>query len=527
MDKMEIILIATSDVHSHIFPLYEGKNEQDPQGMVKAASIIKEIRHKHPYTILIDNGDLIQGTPLADYAIHTKDNISHPAITVHNMLGYDAAVLGNHEFNYGREPLERIISQSAFPWLSANIVKKGTDTPYFTKPYIIKEFKGVRTAILGLTTKFIPNWESPEHIRDFDFLDPVDTAKKWVSYLKSSEQADVIIVSYHGGLEKNPATLEPIGQNNGENQGYILATEVAGIDCLITGHQHLTFASNLENGVSVVQPGSGASHIGKITLTVSKRNTKWQIEEKHVELISTKEAIEDSETIQIVQPIAKKADEWLDQKIGRIVGEMTIKDPMHQVWLNEHPLIEWINKVQMKAAQTDISCTALLNPNAFGLPETVSRKDIMTAYPFPNTLVVMKLTGDEIIRALEVSASFFLLKEDGDVTVHPDWIKPRILSYNYDMWEGIEYQIDLSQPVGQRIKNVLYKGKPLSAISYYTVVMNNYRAGGSGGYDMFSQEKVVRKIEKEISELLIEDILENKEIHANANHNWKVHMNNI
>lgn len=522
MDKIKIILLATSDVHSHIFPAYEGKNEQDPQGMVKAASIIKEIRNKHPHTILIDNGDLIQGTPLADYAIHTKDNIPHPAITVHNILGYDAAILGNHEFNYGRESLERIISQSDFPWLSANIVKKGTDTPYFNKPYIIKEFEGVRAAILGLTTKFIPNWESPEHIQDFDFLDPVDTAKKWVSYLKNNEQADLIIVSYHGGLEKNPATLESIGQDNGENQGYMMATEVEGIDCLITGHQHLAFASKLANGVTILQPGSGASHVGKITIILLKTDGKWHVEEKHAELIPTQEAKKDRETIHIVQPFVKLADEWLDQKIGRIVGDMTIKDPMDQVWLNEHPLIEWINKVQMKAAQTDISCTALLNPNAFGLTESVSRKDIMTAYPFPNTLVVMKLTGDEIIRALEVSASFFLLKDDGEVTVNPDWIKPRILSYNYDMWEGIEYQIDLSLPVGQRVKNVLYRGKPLSALSYYKVVMNNYRAGGSSGYDMFSQEKVVRKIEKEISELLIEDILEKKRIHAHVNHNWKV-----
>ncbi len=518
MDKMELIVLATSDVHSNIF----SESEENLHGMDKAATIIKDIRKNNQYVILIDNGDLIQGTPLANYAINAKENFPHPAVMVHNLLQYDAAIIGNHEFNFGKEGLDKVFSQANFPWLSANVVKKGTNTPYFGKPYIIKEFNGLRIAVLGLTTKFIPNWEPMEHIQAFDFLDPVDTAKKWVTYLKNNEQVDLIIVSYHGGLEKNPATLELIGKDNGENQGYMMATEVEGIDCLITGHQHLTFASNLANGVTVLQPGFGASHVGKITILLSKTDGKWHVEDKYAGLIPTREAKQDRETINTVKPFDKLADEWLDQKIGRIVGNMTIKDPMYQVWLNEHPFIEWINKVQMKVSQTEISCTALLNSNIYGLSETVSRKNIMKAYPFPNTLVVMKLTGDEIKKALEVSASFFLLKKDGEVTVNTDWTKPRLLSYNYDMWEGIEYEIDLNQPIGSRIRKVTYKGMPICDKSYYKVVMNNYRASGSGGYYMFSQEKVIKRIHKEISELLIEDIIEKKIIHANANSNWRV-----
>jgi len=519
---MKIVILATSDVHSHIFPVNQGNNEEDPQGMAKAASIIKEIRHHQPYTIIVDNGDLIQGTPLADYVIHAEQNIPHPAITIHNLLQYDAAVIGNHEFNYGKEPLEQMIEQADFPWLSANVVKKGSDTPYFGKPYIIRTFEELRVAVLGLTTKFIPHWEVPKHIQAFDFIDPIPTAKKWIAYLKQKEQADVIIVAYHGGFEKNPNTHEPIGEETGENQGFRLLTEVKDIDCLITGHQHLTFASDLANGVSVIQPGSGASHIGKITITVTKKRGKWQVEEKHAALISVKEAKEDKEVIHAVQPIVNQANDWLEQKIGRIIGDMTIQDPMEQVWLKEHPLIEWMNKVQMKAANVDISCTALLHPNIKGLPETVSRKDLMNVYPFPNTLVVMKLTGKEIIQALEVAASFLLRTDGGKVIVNPDWMKPRLLSYNFDMWEGINYQINLKKPIGHRVQSVTYHGKPIALKTDYKVVMNSYRASGSGGYKMFSHKKVIDEIHREVAELLIEEVNNRKTIEAEVNDNWEI-----
>ncbi len=521
MKSFEMIILATSDVHSHIFPVNEGKSEQDQQGMVKAATIIKEHREKNKHVLLIDNGDLIQGTPLADYALTQDKDRNHPAIIVHNLLQYDAVVIGNHEFNYGKETLQKIMEQSNFPWLSANVVKKGTETPLFGKPYLIRELEGFRIAVLGLTTKYIPHWESPKHIVDMDFLDPIDTANKWISYLKKVENIDFIIVSYHGGLEKNPETLEGNGQNNGENQGYRLATEVEGIDCLITGHQHLLYAADLANGVSVIQPGTGASHIGKISITVSKTNNKWEIKKKHASLIPTKKAEMDETVLAAVQSIASQADNWLNQSIGRVEGDMTIQQPMQQVWVQEHPLIEWINKVQMKEAKVDISCTALLNPTIKGISGNISRNDIMNAYPFPNTLVVMELTGEEIIQAIEVSASFLQLEEDGEITVHPDWTKPRLLSYNYDMWEGINYQIDISKPIGHRVINTMYHGEPLHNHTYQ-VVMNNYRASGSGGYDMFNQSKVVKEIQKEIANLLIEDAIINKNIPATVNHNWKV-----
>ena len=524
MENMELIILITSDVHSHIFSVNDGKNEQEPQGMAKAASIIKKIRQSNSHTILIDNGDLIQGTPLANYAINIS-NLSHPAITINNLLQYDAAVIGNHEFNYGKEVLKKIAFQSEFPWISANVVKKGTETPYFGNPYIIREFKGLRVAVLGLTTKYIPYWESQKHIADFDFLDPLETAKKWITYLKTSEQADLIIVSYHGGFEKNPKTLALIGQDNGENQGYALATQLAGIDCLITGHQHLLFSTVLTNGIPVIQPGTGAAYLGKVTFKLVKENEKWLVQEKQLEQISVKEAEPDREIIEAVQPIIKQAEQWLDQEIGRIAGDMTITEPIRQVWMKEHPLVEWINKVQMKAADVGISCTSLLDAKIKGLSEVVSRNDIMNVYPFPNTLVVMKLSGNEIIQALEVSASFLLLNEDGEVSVNPDWNKPRLLTYNYDMWEGIEYEIDLTQPIGNRVRKIIYRGEPLDKLAYYQVAMNSYRASGSGGYDMFSPKKVVKEIHKEISELLIEDLIEKKIVQANVNQNWKVIIN--
>lgn len=517
--QTRIVILCTSDVHGHMLSDPSGRI----MGMAGASAVIKEFRRQEKNVIVIDNGDLIQGTPLAQWAIseYEDSGIPNPIISVHNQLCYDAAVLGNHEFNFGIEKLSYIVSESNFPWISANVVRKGTKQPLFGQPYIIREFEGIRIGILGLTTKFVPVWEDPRHIEGVDFLDPIETARHWVPLLKQEEKADIIILAYHGGLERNPETLEPIGQDHGENQGYRLAKEVNGIDAVITGHQHMLLASKIDD-IAVVQPGTGASHVGKITFIVSKteKGTTCNIE-KQVELISTEGIQPDDQIGTILQTAVTCSEQWLNKKFGETRGDFTIKDPLNEVWLKEHPIIEWINRVQMNAAETEISCTALLNPDIKGLGRTISRRDILEVYPFPNTLVVLKLTGIDIKLALEQTASFFTVK-NGEVGIHSDWTKPRLLSFNYDMWEGIEYIIDITRPPGERVINLRCSGKDIENNKYYHVAMNNYRSSGAGGYHMFGPDKIVKEIPIEISELLIRDVSENKILHAEVNHNWQV-----
>ncbi|WP_248510529.1 metallophosphoesterase, partial [Sporosarcina sp. NCCP-2222] len=163
-NPLEIILLETSDIHGNIFPLNYGSNQTEQVGLAKIATLIKRERDTHENVLLIDNGDLIQGTPLAYHAIKMAGDRPNPIIQAANALGYHAAVFGNHEFNYGTDVLKQIVKQADFPWLSANLLDEKTGEPYFGQPYTIQTVGGVRVGIIGLTTPYIPNWEEPAHI---------------------------------------------------------------------------------------------------------------------------------------------------------------------------------------------------------------------------------------------------------------------------------------------------------------------------------------------------------------------------
>lgn len=211
----------------------------------------------------------------------------------------------------------------------------------------------------------------------------------------------------------------------------------------------------------------------------------------------------------------------LDQPIGQVQGNMQIKDPM-QTRLHDHPFIEFINKVQMDAAGADISSTALFDDRSKGFSSQVTMRDIVSNYIYPNTLKVIEITGKDMRQALERSASYFSVKKDGTPMVNPAFSVPKPQHYNYDMWEGIKYTIDLSKPFGSRITNLMYKGKPVQDDSNYQVVMNNYRAGGGGDYPMFKGKRVVRDIPIDVSELMANYILKRGTIQATCDQNWRV-----
>ncbi|MBA4537869.1 bifunctional metallophosphatase/5'-nucleotidase [Bacillus aquiflavi] len=509
--ETEIKILYTSDVHGYVGDAHQRK------GILRAASLIKKLRaNLKQHVVLIDNGDLIQGTSLAQYAIDHEE--VNPIISLYNEIGYEAAVFGNHEFNYGAKKLQSVVAQSRFPWISANIVRKDTDEPFYGKPYIVREFNGFKIGILGLTTKFVPVWEKPTNIQQLHFLDPVEVAPRWIKEMREKEQVDFVIVSYHGGLEVHPETGDELSECNGENQGIQLIREVAGIDALFTGHQHIIVNEEVR-GVSVLQTGTQGQYVGALTIKANKQADGWKTVKKTA-LLPVDEEEQDQQIYQLIEPIVKRADKWMDEKIGSAAASFRYTDPLKEVWLQEHPVIEWMNRVQMETANVDISCTALLNASCFGLQEKVTRKSILELYPFPNTLVVMELTGEQIREALEVSASFFDVKSDGTVTIHPQWEKPRSLSYNYDMWEGIDYIIDVRNPIGKRIKSIHYHGVPLKPTHPYKVVMSNYRATGTGGYEMVGRGKVIKEYKEEVSHLLMEAVIKAGTIHANVNHNW-------
>jgi 2',3'-cyclic-nucleotide 2'-phosphodiesterase/3'-nucleotidase len=516
-----LTILETSDVHGNVLPINYSDNSYSNCGLAALSTIITKERELNLNTILIDNGDMIQGTAFTYFHAKTKNNMQNPMIEVMNLMGYDAAVIGNHEFNYGREYLEDAIRTSDFPWLCANITKKTTGKSFTNKPYIIKTFdNGLKVGILGLTTKYIPSWENPETIKDLDFKDVIESADKWLNIMKEKEGTDINIVSYHGGFERDLETGIPTEKLTGENQGYELCKKVDNIDVLLTGHQHRIIEDISVNGVLVLQPGYNGNVIGKVTIVLSKTSGKWSITSKRSSIINANATEVDKRILDSISSIETKAQFFLDIPMGFIEGDMTIKDSL-EARLKDNAFIEFINNVQMDAAKVDISNTAIFDNHCMGFKHNVTMRDIIANYKFPNTIKVISLKGADIKAALEKTAEYFCITH-GKIDVSMNGEHPKLPHYNYDMWEGIEYVIDVSKPINLRVTKLNYKNHPLNMDREYAVVMNNYRAGGGGDYLMFKGKTIIKDIPIDMAELIANYILERKTVKAVVNNNWKV-----
>ena len=522
MEQCELVILHSSDIHGHLLPINYGNNEETTSGMAKLASAFRNARKNCDSSLLLDNGDVIQGTPLTNYYARHMHNLKNPVIRIMNYLGYDGAVIGNHEFNYGMDLLENAIKESDFPWLSANIVSIHSGEPAFGKPYFIKSFpNGLRVAVVGVTTHYIPNWESPAHIKGLEFLDAFETLKEWVTYLQVHEEYDLLVVSYHGGFERDIETGCATEKLTGENQAYRICNEIPGIHVLLTGHQHRQLAAKL-NGVLVVQPGHNAQAFSKVSVKFEKTNGTWNIVDHSIEIIEVDESVRpDAEILELTKEYEEATQKWLDQPLGEISGDMRVHSAF-EVRKKDHPLIEFINKVQMDAAGVDISSTALFHNGAPGFPNRITMRDIVSNYVYPNNLKVIGVSGQDIKDALEKSAEYFTLDSGGQLQVNPSFESPKPQHYNYDMWEGIHYLLDICQPVGSRVILLEYKGVPMKLDEEFNIVVNNYRAGGGGNYNMFKNKPVKKEIQTDMTVLLAEYIQRHGRIQASCNNNWRV-----
>lgn len=504
-------------------PLLYGTNEKAELGLAKYATVVNKVKSENEHVLVIDNGDLIQGTPLMTHYVKEHHEKENPMIGIMNKIGIDAGVIGNHEFNFGKKILLDAIEQSNYPWLSANLLDAKTEKPIFGPPYMIKTMEnGIKIAIVGVTTHYIPNWESPEHIEGIEFKDAYESLKEWVAYIHKNDHPDILIASYHGGLERDLNTSEPTEPLTGENQGYEMCKRIEGIDILLTGHQHRTLTGKINN-VLVTQPGNNGKMYGDIDIDLERVNGDWVILDKQA-TIKTVEGVEaHPEVLQYIKPIESSTQQWLDQPIGHINGDMKISDPF-QARVKKHPFIEFIQKVQMEASGADISVTALLNNDSEGFETVVTMRDIVSNYMYPNTLVVLELYGSDIIQALEKSAEYFVINEDRELSVNLAYVTPKPQHYNYDMWEGINYTINVSKPIGSRIENITYHGEVLQEDYTYEVVLNNYRASGGGNYDMFKGKPVVKEIQKDAVELIHAYFEKYKTVESTITENFKVKM---
>lgn len=491
----QLSFYIVSDVHGYIFPTdFSQRNQALPMGLLKANQLIEEERSHDDYSLKIDNGDFLQGAPLCNYLISELSS-SKPLTDIYNRLNFDFGTIGNHEFNYGFSYLKDTLNRLNHPVLCANILDN-QNLPFTGNGVYYFEKGGLTIGVIGVTTQYIPNWENPAHIKDLTFTSAVDTLKRLLPEVR--KQSDIVVISYHGGFERDLENNEPTEDLTGENEASAILNQFhKDIDVLITGHQHREIAT-IKHDVAVIQPGTRATQVGKVTLTL---NHHRQIIEKEAKLLSVTSNIELTLLDQDASLLTHLED-WLDTNITTLSEPMLINDKF-EARRQPHPFLNLLNYILLEKSGADIASTALFD-SATGFNQQVTMREIINNYPFPNTFQVLKLSGSQIKEALEQSASYFALDNNNHITVNEDYLYPKPQHYNYDIYGGITYTIQVGQPIGQRVTNIKVSQKPLNPEEFYTICVNNYRAVGGGNYKMFANAPVIKDIQEEGAQILID-----------------------
>ncbi len=510
-------VLQTSDVHGYVFPRSYSTKETQDIGISQISTLLKKYRTQN--TILIDSGDTIQGSPLTYH--HAKEGIGkqNPLSKIYNYLNYDFVTIGNHEFNYGIDYLENYLNYLNAKIVNCNIINETTSTPSYGKEYDIINYKnGPRIAVIGATTHYIPNWEQPSNIKGIIFKDAFSTIKQTVNFVKENEHPDFIIVSYHGGFERDLETHELSMDDTGENQGFKILKEIPNIDLLLTGHQHRTLFGKLFN-TYYTQPALNGTGLGLVDINFYFKNNSWEYKVDNIEILSTKGILPDNDLLKIVAKDEETTQLFLDTPIGKTNHDLLITDQL-EARLYKHPLVSFINQVQLEYTHADISSCSLGN-DVSGFRKNITIRDVIGTYVYPNTLVVKEVLGSTLLTALEKSAEFFEL-ENGKVIISPEFNNPKLQLYAYDMYDNINYTIDLKEPHSKRIKNVTFNDIPIDINKSYSLVMNNYRAAGGGDYLFFKNCKTIKDIQIDVIELLINYIYNKKEITIVNKNNIKI-----
>ena len=519
--RAHVVILSTTDMHGRVFPIDYYTNKYDNVGIAKVATLVKEARKRDADLMLVDSGDTIQGTPLEYFHNKRNNKPPDPMMLAMNALHYDAMTVGNHEYNFGWQVLDKARSEAQFPWLSANTYDtevKG-DGPNHYQPYIIKEVQGVRIGVLGLTTPGIPNWENRSNYKGVEFRETVSEAKKWVPILREKERVDVVVIAMHMGIEEDLRTGQPSPSNvPNENAAIAIARQVPGVDVILMGHTHSEVGALFVNGVLLTQANRWASHVARVDLYLEKNDSgRWQMIMKSSRTIPVTEKTEiDPEIAKLGEPYNKETQAWLGRAIGESDAELTAQ----QCRFHDSAIIDLIQRVQLEAGNADVSMAACFNERAHIPKGQVTVRDIAGLYEYENTLVTVELTGQQLKDALEHSARYFKEYQPGKSL--NELVDTRIPGFNFDVAQGVSYDIDLTKPTGQRIQNLKFKGQPLSPAQKLRVVTNNYRVNGGGGFTMYKDAPVIYRSSAEVRELIIDWVEKHKTVPTKADDNWRI-----
>jgi 2',3'-cyclic-nucleotide 2'-phosphodiesterase / 3'-nucleotidase len=521
--RAQVTILATTDLHGNINPIDYYSNKPDARGLAKAATIIKQARREKPDLLLLDSGDTIQGTPLIYYHNKKNNRPPDPMMLSMNALKYDAMTVGNHEYNFGLQVLEKARGEAKFPWLSANTYRKGTDETAY-QPYLIKEIGGVRVGVLGLTTPGVPSWENTENYAGLEFRETVSEAKKWTSILRSKERVDLVVVAMHMGLEEDLSTgqMTP-GQAPDENAAVRVAREVAGVDVILMGHTHREVPSVYINGVLLTQADKWARRVARVDVYLEraedagKDGGRWRVLAKGARTIPVDDGVKaDEEITKLAEPYDRETQAWLGRVIGESGAELTAQDARFR----DTAILDLIQRVQLDAGRADVSMAASFNPQARIPKGPVTVRDIAGLYEFENTLVTLEVTGQQLKDALEHSAKYFQAYVPNKALT--DLVDEKIPGYNFDIAEGVTYDLDISRPLGRRIENLRLRGQPVSPTQKLRLVTNNYRINGGGGYAMYKNAPVLYRSSEEVRELIIDWVERHKTVPTEPTNNWRL-----
>ncbi|MGW4437497.1 bifunctional metallophosphatase/5'-nucleotidase [Streptomyces sp. NPDC004596] len=517
VERYSLTVMGTTDLHGHVFNWDYFKDAEysdkagNAQGLARVSTLVEGIRKEkgRSNTLLLDAGDTIQGTPLTYYyakvdPITAKGGPVHPMAQAMNAIGYDAAALGNHEFNYGIETLRKFEDQLDFPLLGANAVDAKTLKPAFP-PYFVKKFHvpgapPVKVAVLGLTNPGIAIWDKAYVQGKLAFPGLEEQAAKWVPKLRAMG-ADVVVVSAHSGTSGNSSYGDQLPYV--EDAAANVARQVPGIDAILVGHAHLEIPElkvvNEKSGRTVVlsEPLCYAERLSVFDIELVFDKGRWEVESVSASLRDSKTVADDPRITRLLKDEHDKVVAYVNQVVGRATETLTTVEARYK----DAPIIDLITKVQEDVVKAALAGTEYASLPVIAQASPFSRtseipagdvtiRDLSSLYVYDNTLVAKLMTGAQVRAYLEYSAGYYVQTASGAaVDVEKLTNAGGRPDYNYDYVSGLSYDIDVAQPAGSRIRNLTFAGAALDDAQQFVLAVNNYRANGGGAFPYVASAK--------------------------------------
>lgn len=513
-DTAVLLVAGTTDVHGWLRGWDYFANAPDStRGLSRAATVVDSLRRAHGGPLLlVDAGDDLQGTAMNNVAL--RDSLlPNPVMAAMNAMRYDAAVIGNHEFNFGLGYLNRVIAQAQFPMLAANVYRP--DGTHAYRPWVMVQRGEIRVAIVGGTTPGSMIWDRDKLVGRVEVRDIVPSVREAVADARG-QGAHVVVVVLHSGLGGGDSYDTAATGVASENVTARVAREVPGIDLIVFGHSHRELADSTINGVLLTQPRNGAASVAVSRLTLARAAGAWRVVAKRGGVVRTIRRAEDAAVLAATQSAHDRAVAYATAPIG----STPVAWRSDSARVRDLAITDFVLEVQRRVAGTDLASNAAYSLNAAFGPGAITMSDMAELYPYENNVLrAVRISGRQLRDYLEFSARYFRQGAPAD-----SLIDPSIPGFNFDVVSGVDYVIDISRPIGSRITRLERNGRPVADTDTFTMALNDYRQSGGGGYSMLRGAPLVYDRQQVIRELLIEEVRRKGAIRPEEYHtvNWRL-----